>query len=146
MLRAAHVWGIPRELFPPGIAGLRAWMDEMIACGEVSVTPQGREAARVILRPPVWWLPGPLMAPLEWLSIWLLPPTIREGFGYTWSPARERCMRGCAALSRWAVPRLPTMVRDLPVARAADRRVRPRPARVRWQSLRYRGESGIHAH
>ena len=145
--RAAPVWGIPPEIFPQGIRGLRAWMDELIASGEVQVTPQGREAGRVILRPPLWWLPGPLMTPLAWTAIWLLPPTIRDGFGYTWGPRRERFMQMCAALSRRVVPRLPAWLRDLPVARAADRRVERCQTRVRWQALRFihHGEPGIHA-
>jgi uncharacterized protein (DUF2236 family) len=145
--RAAHVWGIPAEIFPPGgIRGLRAWMDELIATGEVVVTPQGRDAGRVILRPPVWWLPAFVLAPLEWVAVWLLPPAIREGFGYRWGPRREWLMRRFAALVRVVVPRLPGVVRDLPVARAADRRVGRRRARVRsLQSLRYEGEPRIHA-
>jgi uncharacterized protein (DUF2236 family) len=122
---AAHVWGIPPEIFPPGI----------------------REAGRIILKPPVWWLPGFLMSPLEWVAVWLLPPTIRDGFGYTWGPRRERFMQLCAALSRRVVPRLPAWLRDLPVARAADRRVEGHQTRVRWQALRFihHGEPGIHA-
>lgn len=145
--QAAPIWGIPPEIFPPGTGGLRAWMAELIASGEVQVTPQGREAGRVILRPPLWWLPGFLMTPLEWTAVWLLPPTIREGFGYTWGPRRERFMQLCAALSRRIVPRLPAVVRDLPVARAADRRVEGRRARVRWHSLRFiqQGDPRIHA-
>jgi uncharacterized protein (DUF2236 family) len=132
--QAAHVWGIPREIFPPDLGGLRAWMDELIASGEVRVMPQGRHAGQIILKPPVWWLPGWVMAPLEWVAVWLLPPTIRDGFGYGWGPRRERFMRVCAALSRRVVPRLPALVRDLPVARAADRRVERHPARVRWHA------------
>jgi uncharacterized protein (DUF2236 family) len=131
---AAQVWGIPREIFPHGIDGLRAWMDELIASGEVRVTPQGREAGHVILKPPLWWLPTVLMLPLEWVAVWLLPPTIRDGFGYSWGPRREQSMRVCARVSRWLVPRLPGRLRDLPVARAADRRVQRRPARVRWHA------------
>jgi uncharacterized protein (DUF2236 family) len=121
--RAAHVWGVPLEIFPSGLRGLRAWMDELIATGEVAVTPQGREVGRLILRPSVWWLPGLVMAPLEWVALWLLPPTIRAGFGYSWGRRRERCMRVAAVTARMIVPRLPRVVRDLPVARAADRRV-----------------------
>ena len=122
-VRAGPVWGIPPQLFPPTLVALRSWMDDLIARGEVTVTQQGREIGRLILQPPVWWLPGPMMAPLEWVAIWLLPPRIRDGFGYSWGPRREKFMRSVAAASRAIVPRMPPVVRDLPVARAADRRV-----------------------
>jgi uncharacterized protein (DUF2236 family) len=49
---------------------------------------------------------------------------LRDGFGFSWSPRREQFMRASAALSRSVVPNLPHGVRDLPIARAADRRVR----------------------
>jgi len=99
-------------------------MAKLIASGEVRVTPQGREVGRYILAPPVWWLPGVATAPLQLITVWLLPPAIRDGFGYTWGPRRERFMHGVAALCRAVVPRLPGPVRDLPIARAAERRVR----------------------
>jgi uncharacterized protein (DUF2236 family) len=121
---AGTVWGIPAEKFPASLAELRSWMAKLIDSGEVRVTPQGREVGRYILAPPVWWLPGLAAAPLQLITVWLLPPPIRTGFGYTWGPRRERFMHSVAALSRAVVPRLPGPVRDLPIARAAERRVR----------------------
>jgi uncharacterized protein (DUF2236 family) len=121
--RAGQIWGIPSADFPRDVDGLRAWMAHLIVTGEVRVTEQGREVGRYILEPPVWWLPAPLAMPMRVLTTWLLPPTLRAGFGYTWGPRREALMRRAAALSRTVVPRLPRAVRDLPIARAADRRV-----------------------
>jgi uncharacterized protein (DUF2236 family) len=121
--QAGPMWGIPSGAFPPSLAALRAWMSDLIAMGEVRVTDQGRQVGRYILEPPVWWLPAPLSVPLRLGTVWLLPPTLRAGFGYSWGPRRERLMRGVAAGSRALVPRLPHVVRDLPLARAADRRV-----------------------
>ena len=121
---AGHLWGIPPRLFPASLEGLRAWMADLIASGEVHVTPQGRHVGRYILEPPVWWLPPPAALALRLMTVWHLPPALRSGFGYTWGPRRERLMRGVAASSRLIVPRLPRALRDLPVARAAERRVR----------------------
>lgn len=105
------LWGIPGQVFPDGVDALRAWMAELIASGEVHVTPQARAIVPHILRPP-----------LRTVTIWLLPADLRTQFGYTWGPRRERLMVGTAAASRALVPRLPALVRDLPVARAAQRR------------------------
>jgi uncharacterized protein (DUF2236 family) len=122
--RAGYVWGIPGELFPESLVGLRRWMANLIGSGEVRVTPQGRCVGRYILEPPVWWLPPPAAVPLRLVTLWLLPPSIRAGFGYSWGPRRERLLRVLAASSRLVVPRLPRAVRDLPIARAANGRVR----------------------
>jgi uncharacterized protein (DUF2236 family) len=122
--RAGHLWGIPADLFPDSLEALRAWMADLIASGEVHVTPQGRHVGRYILEPPVWWLPPPAAVVLRLITVWLMPPALRAGFGYTWGPRRERLMRALAASSRLIVPRLHRAVRDLPMARAAERRVR----------------------
>ena len=121
--RAGHLWGIPAEGFPDSFAALRAWMADLIAHGEVRVTPQGRQVGRYILEPPVWWLPPPAALALRLVTVWLLPEALRSGFGYDWGPRRERLMRTLAATSRRVVPHLPHAVRDLPIAHAAQRRV-----------------------
>ena len=122
--RAGHVWSIPPEDFPETLARLREWMASLIASGEVHVTSQGRQVGRYILEPPVWWLPPPAALALRLLTVWLLPQPLRSGFGYSWDPRREKIVRSLAACSRIVVPRLPRALRDLPLARAADRRVR----------------------
>jgi len=121
--RNGALWGIADAQFPHSVQDLRDWMAGLIASGEVHVTPQGRHVGRFILQPRVWWLPTPLAVPLSLITIWLLPPELRAGFGFTWGPRRERLMRFVACASRAIVPRLPRLLRDLPVARAADRRV-----------------------
>jgi len=121
--RNGPLWGIPPRLFPDSFAELRAWMADRIASGEVRVTPQGRYVGRFILNPGAWWLPPPAALLLKLVTVWLLPPEVRAGFGYSWGPRRELLMRGLAATSRALVLRLPRLLRDLPIARAAERRV-----------------------
>jgi uncharacterized protein (DUF2236 family) len=118
------IWGIPPQDFPGSLVDLRAWMRQLIEDGEVQVTPQGRRVGGYILAPPVWWLPAPAAVVFRLATVWLLPPRLREGFGMSWGPGRERLMRALAVSSRAVVPRLPRMVRDLPIARAAEGRVR----------------------
>jgi uncharacterized protein (DUF2236 family) len=121
--QAGPVWGIPEVDFPASLADLRAWMDDLVARGDVRVTEQGRHIGGYILEPPVWWLPKPFTLPTRLTTLWLLPPPLRAGFGYDWGPRRERLMRTVAAASRATVPRLPRLLRDLPVASEAYRRV-----------------------
>jgi uncharacterized protein (DUF2236 family) len=120
--RSGPLWGIPPREFPETLLDLRSWMAGLIESGEVRVSAQGRHVGRYILEPPVWWLPPPAAYVLRLSTVWLLPPTLRAGFGYDWGPRRERLMRLIAAASRAAVPHAPSLVRDLPIARAAERR------------------------
>lgn len=118
--RNAPLWGIPEDLPPPTIEDLRAWMRQLIGSGEVHVSPQGRDIGQFILWPSRVRL---VTLPLALVTVWLLPPELRRGFGFGWGPRRERLMRVVAAVSRAVVPRLPRRLRDLPIARAAERRV-----------------------
>jgi uncharacterized protein (DUF2236 family) len=128
--RAGPLWGIRASDFPDSLVDLRAWMAHLIASGEVRVSPQGRSVGHYILDSRVWWVPRPLELLLRELTVWLLPPPLRAGFGYTWGPHRELVMYRLAACSRAIVPRLPHIARDLPIARAAYARVRRSEARV----------------
>lgn len=118
---AGQLWGIPAADFPRDMNALRAWMAELIDSGEVRVSAQGRQVGRDLLAPR--WLPRPAALPLQVLTTWLLPPALRAGFGFSWGPRREALMCRAAAASRGVVPRLPRALRDVPIARAADRRV-----------------------
>ena len=127
-LRAAGwLWGIRPSDFPDALVDLRDWMADLIRRHEVRVSPQGRRVGRFILEPPVWWIPAPAALLLRQSTLWLLPPSLRQGFGYSWGPRREAAMQKLALTSRALVPRLPHLVRDLPVARAAYQRVRSVP-------------------
>jgi uncharacterized protein (DUF2236 family) len=125
MRRSGHLWGIPPARFPPDLAGLRGWMHEAVDRGEVAVSDQARVLARHVLRPPVRGVPPLAWSPLALTAVWLLPPELRTAYGLAWDAGREALMRWTAACSRRLVPRLPTLLRDVPAARAAERRVAP---------------------
>jgi uncharacterized protein (DUF2236 family) len=124
--RNAPLWGISAAQCPDTLDDLRRWMRELIRSGQVAVSPQGRDIGQFILRPPHMRV---LTLPLEVITVWLLPAELRRGFGFSWGPRRERLMRGVAAASRATIPRLPRVLRDLPIARAAERRVLSRAGR-----------------
>ena len=110
--------------------------------GPVRVSAVARELAQVVLRPPLdplaAWMPfgsavRPLLARVPadmhawtlWPVIGLLPEGVRDGYGLSWG-TRERLV------SRWLVaswrawrPLLPESFRQIPKARAADRRIAP---------------------
>jgi uncharacterized protein (DUF2236 family) len=108
---------IPDGLLPRDSAQLDAYVREMLASGHIVVSGASRALARAILFPPRWWLMWPAFRPLQLITIGLLPPAIREGYGFRWSA------RDARALARWtAALRLfhrvaPRFLREWPAAR-----------------------------
>lgn len=94
--------GIPDERFPARLSDFEAYMDRMVASGEVRVTPLARELSRLVLRPRLRLLPGPAMVPFEAVTAGLLPAALREQYGLAWSTRQERLFR----LMVIAIPRL----------------------------------------
>jgi uncharacterized protein (DUF2236 family) len=137
----ARAFGVPEALLPPDLDAFERYLERMLAPdGPVQVSDTARELGRAVLRPPLaplaTWLPGgsairPLLARVPavtyawtlWPAVGLLPERIREGYELDWG-VRERLV------SRWLVagwrawrPLFPEAFRQMPPARAADRRV-----------------------
>ncbi len=118
---AVRLGVVPDDL-PPRIAGLRAWMDAMVADGRVRVTPEARRSARTVLYP-LPWVPRLAWDVAHLVSIATLRPEIRRQYGIGWSMQREAGIVRMATLSRRTLPLLPSVMRHAPQARAAARRV-----------------------
>jgi uncharacterized protein (DUF2236 family) len=107
--------GIPRALFPATLDDFDGYVDRMIASGPVEIDARARQLARLVLRPPLRLLPGPVMIPFEVVTAGLLPDVLREGYRLPWGRAQQRAYRLAVA----AVPRLvaltPPVVRVWPL-------------------------------
>lgn len=127
-LMVAERLGIPAETAPRTLAGLRAWMDEMITAGPVRVTPTARSLAPSVLYP-TRGLPRFAWDAAHLVSFSVMPPAIRRGYGIGWSAARERGMARVAVATRRLLPLVPGPLRDMPHARSAERRLGHRSGR-----------------
>lgn len=121
--QVAELLGVPSRELPPTITGLRAWMTEMIESRRVRVTPAALDIARTVL------YPGRFPPRLFWdaahlVSLSVLSPALRRQYGISWSARRERGVERLAQASRRVVPWVPSVLRHVPQARAAQRRVR----------------------
>ncbi|HEY8170334.1 MAG TPA: oxygenase MpaB family protein [Candidatus Limnocylindria bacterium] len=120
--RVAVALGVPIGNLPSTVGGLREWMDGMIEDGRVRVTPAARDIARTVLYP--WpWVPRVAWDAAHLVSLATLRPSIRRQYGIGWSLGRERGIVRLAAVSRRALPVLPSALRHVPQARAAERRL-----------------------
>lgn len=119
--------GIPLDRSPQDWSALEAYWARMLAPeGLIRVTPTARELAPHILRPPIRFVPGPLVALIALPGLALLPPRLRDAFGIRWSSAHEAAAAGIARALRGWVRITPSSWRTMPQARAAERQVRKR--------------------
>ncbi len=116
--------GIPAGELPRTMAGLRAYLEAMLASGAITVTDTARRLAREIVAPRVPAAARPLLTLARLPIVGLLPPSIREGYGLRWDGRRDRALLAVAAVVRRALPLLPGFVREWPQARAAGTRGR----------------------
>ncbi|HEX9475980.1 MAG TPA: oxygenase MpaB family protein [Candidatus Dormibacteraeota bacterium] len=94
--------GIPRSRFPDGLRDFDQYVHGMIAGGGVHVTARARELGRLVVRPPLRLVPGPVMVPFEVVTAGLLPAALRVAYGLAWGRAQQRAFKLAVA----AVPRI----------------------------------------
>ncbi len=85
--------------------------------GPLAITDTSRALAHAVLFPPGWWVLWPLFRPVQLLTIGLLPSTIREAYGFRWTPKHARALTRWATALRWFRQVAPARVHDWPAAR-----------------------------
>ena len=143
--------GIPDRRLPADIEAFDAYVTGMLGPdGPVRPGPLARELAAVVLHPPPGpairtladWLAARLPLPmvegitavadrvppaavswLMWPSLGLLPATVREAYGLSWSALEQAVAAWLVAAWRAWSAVLPASVRQMPQALAADRRI-----------------------
>jgi uncharacterized protein (DUF2236 family) len=116
-----RLFGLRDADMPATWAEFEAYMNGMLASGELVVTPTARAVGiEVVLRPPVPLKVRPLVELANVITVGLLPAGIRRGYGFSWDPARAIVVRGGAEYAkRVLVPLLPSGWRYVPGAAAA---------------------------
>ena len=114
--------GLPDASLPETLAGLRTEMSRLIRSGEVTVSATARSLAPAVLYPSRF-PPRPMWDLAHLVSLSVLPPAIRRGYGISWSRRRERGVELLASASRRLLPLVPAPLRHVPAARSAERRL-----------------------
>lgn len=117
--------GIPLSLSPADWPALETYWVRMLADdGPVHVTPTARRLARLIVRPPFPFVPGPLVDLAALPGLALLPPRIRSEFDITWGEPKAALAGLIGTTVRLWTRIVPRRLRSMPQALAADRRAR----------------------
>jgi uncharacterized protein (DUF2236 family) len=118
----ARLFGTPDEAIPETYADFVAWFRTMIDSDVICVTPEAREVASTVLKPPLPFVAWPAWRVVNFVTAGFLPGKLRRGYGFTWTPAHRALLAGSAeSVKRAVLPLLPDLARALPGARNAER-------------------------
>ena len=107
------LFGLGQTEMPSTIEAFDAYMEEMFSGGDLHITPEARELAlEIVMRPPVPLRMRPMLELVNQITVGLLPPEIRRGYGFSWDPARSVALHGGAEyVRRVLMPVLPQRLR-----------------------------------
>jgi uncharacterized protein (DUF2236 family) len=113
--------GMPDGWLPRDWTQLEAYMRQTMSGGSLVVNDSSRALARAVLYPPRWYVAWPAFRAVQVLTIGLLPPSIRQAYGFEWRPRDERDFARWTALLRTARRLLPPVAREWPMSRRRER-------------------------
>jgi uncharacterized protein (DUF2236 family) len=108
---AAEMMLIPRDLIPPTVPALRAWLADFEDRGELMVTEGARRVYELFLDPPEEAEWRPVLRGVSRLAFGTLSPLLREMYGVPMSPAKRAAMAATFASIRAVRPLLPPKFR-----------------------------------
>jgi len=112
--------GMPSGWLPRDSTALDRYMREMLGAGPLVVTDTSRALARAVLYPPRWHMAWPAFRAIQLITIGLLPPAIRQAYGFDWHASDLRAFERWTAVLRASRRRLPPRAREWPIARRRE--------------------------
>lgn len=108
-----RLFGLRDGDMPATIEEFESYMADMLSSDVLQVSAQARRLAlEIVLRPPVPLQARPLLELANFITIGLLPETLRRQYGLRWDPVRGLMLRvGAEYTKRVLVPVLPDRVR-----------------------------------
>jgi uncharacterized protein (DUF2236 family) len=108
---AAEMVRIPREIVPPTVAALRAWMRDVEDSGILQVTESARSVADLFVHPPADAEWRPILKGVSRLAFATLPAAMREQYGFRVGAGKRAAMAATFAATRALRPLLPPKLR-----------------------------------
>jgi uncharacterized protein (DUF2236 family) len=122
-LQSVRLLGLPPERCPSTLAAFHDYMHQMLTSDRLAITLAARELAALVLRPPAPFIAWPFFAATTNITIGLLPPRLREMYGYRWGPGQQVLFDTWVHSTRRTLRHLPPWLREFPAARAAEQRM-----------------------
>jgi uncharacterized protein (DUF2236 family) len=111
--------GLPATCAPRTLAAARAMLDDTLRSDRLSVGQEARAIAAAILRPAWSGLVLPVAAMQRLLTVGTLPPSLRDSYGFTWTPSQERRLVAVRQLLRGLHVVSPALLTRFAAARRA---------------------------
>ncbi len=107
------LFGLGDSDMPSTIGELETYVRDMLRSNALHVSEQARDLAiEIVLHPPVPLAARPLLELANFVTIGLLPATLRRQYGLRWDPVRGLMLRvGAEYTRRLLVPALPRRIR-----------------------------------
>jgi uncharacterized protein (DUF2236 family) len=118
--KLAYLFEIPETLVPGSLADFNNYLERMLVRGEIAVGPTARALAEEILYPGPWIL-KPASPLFRLITAGLLPECLRDAYGLGWSEPKEKTSWLIAKWIRRLLPLVPSPLRIVPNARAAEK-------------------------
>ncbi len=122
--QVGELLGLPPDSMPATVADLDDYVAGRLEDGSLWISDERRDQAeRMILEPPYTGLLRaaflPVTETVRLISVGLLPPQIRDLFGFSWDPGREALLRSTLLQLRLGSRFWPDAIRLHPAARLA---------------------------
>jgi uncharacterized protein (DUF2236 family) len=108
---AAEMVLIPRDVIPPTVPELHAYLRAVVDSGILRVSDASRRVAALFHHPPREAEWRPVLKAVSRLAFWTLPPELRRMYGVELGPSRRRAMATALAATRVLRPLLPSRYR-----------------------------------
>lgn len=117
----AKLFGASDTLIPETLDDFRSYWHDMLTGPVLEITPTARALAEDILHPPITGFPNVLGDVMGIASLALLPPILRERYGFKWDRKRIVLWDWAQRFLRTTLPVLPDAARATRMARRAER-------------------------
>jgi uncharacterized protein (DUF2236 family) len=121
-MRVAEMYGIPRARQPADYPEFRDYWRRMLEHG-LRVTETTRDVADAVINPPLPRVAWPVIEVIRLVTVGTLPPSLRRELDLAWGPGREKLLGAGQLAIRNVLPLVPDLLRSVPPARAAERRL-----------------------
>ena len=120
--------GIPPSIYPGTYDEFTAYLNAQIADGIVIVGDDARRMGNLVLQPRFPGVPRMAFTPLKTITAGLLLPSLRRQYGLRWKRSDQLLFATCTRVLPYVLRLTPAVIRYLPPARQAYRRLRLQPA------------------